>query len=171
MLWFLKKIPPDRIFPRSYMDFEQKYQKDPGMNRVKEEEKWRRNWLRGWNSCSLSQGGGLYKLVFGCLEWEAVIGCRDPQKKVSCHFISIFFWTKHFLTTPPPPGHGVQKVIRNFLRADGRTGGPIKGSTRGPRGPKKHVFMTWSHYLQYALCNVIVHHVPSNHNVNLLKKR
>ena len=35
MLWFLKKIPPDKIFPRSYMDFEQKYQKDPGMNRVK----------------------------------------------------------------------------------------------------------------------------------------
>ena len=34
MLWFLKKIPPDKIFPRSYMDFEQKYQKDPGMNRV-----------------------------------------------------------------------------------------------------------------------------------------
>ena len=30
------------------MDFEQKYQKDPGMNRVKEEEKWRRNWLRSW---------------------------------------------------------------------------------------------------------------------------
>ena len=30
MLWFLKKIPPDKIFPRSYMDFEQKYQKDPG---------------------------------------------------------------------------------------------------------------------------------------------
>ena len=30
-----KKIPPDRIFPRSYMDFEQKYQKYPGMNRVK----------------------------------------------------------------------------------------------------------------------------------------
>ena len=29
-----KKIPPDKIFPRSYMDFEQKYQKDPGMNRV-----------------------------------------------------------------------------------------------------------------------------------------
>ena len=27
------KIPPDKIFPRSYMDFE--YQKDPGMNRVK----------------------------------------------------------------------------------------------------------------------------------------
>ena len=23
------------MFPRSYMDFEQKYQKDPGMNRVK----------------------------------------------------------------------------------------------------------------------------------------
>ena len=36
MLWFLKKIPPDKIFPRSYMDFEQKYQKDPGMNRVNE---------------------------------------------------------------------------------------------------------------------------------------
>ena len=36
MLWFLKKIPQDKIFPRSYMDFEQKYQKDPGMNRVKE---------------------------------------------------------------------------------------------------------------------------------------
>ena len=35
MLWFLKKIPPDKFFPRSYMDFEQKYQKDPGMNRVK----------------------------------------------------------------------------------------------------------------------------------------
>ena len=35
MLWFLKKIPPDKIFSRSYMDFEQKYQKDPGMNRVK----------------------------------------------------------------------------------------------------------------------------------------
>ena len=34
MLWFLKKIPPDKIFPRSFMDFEQKYQKDPGMNRV-----------------------------------------------------------------------------------------------------------------------------------------
>ena len=34
MLWFLKKIPPDKIFPRRYMDFEQKYQKDPGMNRV-----------------------------------------------------------------------------------------------------------------------------------------
>ena len=34
MLWFLKKIPLDQIFPRSYMDFEQKYQKDPGMNRV-----------------------------------------------------------------------------------------------------------------------------------------
>ena len=31
-----KKIPPDKIFPRSYMDFEQKYQKDPGMNRVKD---------------------------------------------------------------------------------------------------------------------------------------
>ena len=31
-----KKIPPDKIFPRSYMDFEQKYQKDPGMNRVKQ---------------------------------------------------------------------------------------------------------------------------------------
>ena len=31
-----KKIPPDKISPRSYMDFEQKYQKDPGMNRVKE---------------------------------------------------------------------------------------------------------------------------------------
>ena len=30
-----KKIPPDKIFPRSFMDFEQKYQKDPGMNRVK----------------------------------------------------------------------------------------------------------------------------------------
>ena len=30
-----KKILPDKIFPRSYMDFEQKYQKDPGMNRVK----------------------------------------------------------------------------------------------------------------------------------------
>ena len=30
-----QKIPPDEIFPRSYMDFEQKYQKDPGMNRVK----------------------------------------------------------------------------------------------------------------------------------------
>ena len=30
-----KKNPPDKIFPRSYMDFEQKYQKDPGMNRVK----------------------------------------------------------------------------------------------------------------------------------------
>ena len=39
MLWFLKKIPPDRIFPRSYMDFEQKYQKDPGMNRVKGPQK------------------------------------------------------------------------------------------------------------------------------------
>ena len=26
-----KKIPPDKIFPRSYMDFEQKYQKDPGI--------------------------------------------------------------------------------------------------------------------------------------------
>ena len=38
MLWFLKKIPPDKIFPRSYMDFEQKYQKDPGMNRVKKVE-------------------------------------------------------------------------------------------------------------------------------------
>ena len=35
MLWFLKKIPPDKIFPRSYMDFEQKYQKDPSMSRVK----------------------------------------------------------------------------------------------------------------------------------------
>ena len=35
MLWFLKKIPPDKIVPRSYMDFEKKYQKDPGMNRVK----------------------------------------------------------------------------------------------------------------------------------------
>ena len=34
MLLFLKKIPPDKIFPRSYMDFEQKYQKDPGMSRV-----------------------------------------------------------------------------------------------------------------------------------------
>ena len=34
MLWFLKKNPPDKIFPRSYMDFEKKYQKDPGMNRV-----------------------------------------------------------------------------------------------------------------------------------------
>ena len=34
MLWFLKKNPPDKIFPGSYMDFEQKYQKDPGMNRV-----------------------------------------------------------------------------------------------------------------------------------------
>ena len=31
-----KKIPLDKIFPRSYMDFEQKYQKDPGMNRVKD---------------------------------------------------------------------------------------------------------------------------------------
>ena len=30
-----KKIPLDKIFPRSYMDFEQKYQKDPGVNRVK----------------------------------------------------------------------------------------------------------------------------------------
>ena len=38
MLWFLKKIPPDKIFPRSYMDFEQKYQKDPGMNRVKKDD-------------------------------------------------------------------------------------------------------------------------------------
>ena len=28
-------MTPDKIFPRSYMDFEQKYQKDPGMNRVK----------------------------------------------------------------------------------------------------------------------------------------
>ena len=36
MLWFLKKIPPDKIFPRSYMDFEQKYQKDPGMNKDKD---------------------------------------------------------------------------------------------------------------------------------------
>ena len=36
MLWFLKKIPPDKIFPRSYMDFEQKYQKDPGSYRVNE---------------------------------------------------------------------------------------------------------------------------------------
>ena len=36
MLWFLKKIPPDKIFPKSYMDFEQKYQKDPGMDRVNE---------------------------------------------------------------------------------------------------------------------------------------
>ena len=27
-----KKILPDKIFPRSYMDFEQKYQKDPSMN-------------------------------------------------------------------------------------------------------------------------------------------
>ena len=34
-----KKIPPDKIFPRSYMDFEQKYQKDPGMNRVKGPQK------------------------------------------------------------------------------------------------------------------------------------
>ena len=38
MLWFLKKIPPDKIFPRSYMDFEQKYQKDPGMNRVNKQQ-------------------------------------------------------------------------------------------------------------------------------------
>ena len=30
-----KKILPDKIFPRSYMDFEQKYQNDPSMNRVK----------------------------------------------------------------------------------------------------------------------------------------
>ena len=30
-----QKIPPDKIFPRRYMNFEQKYQKDPGMNRVK----------------------------------------------------------------------------------------------------------------------------------------
>ena len=36
MLWFLKKIPLDKIFPRGYMDFEQKYQKDHGMNRVKD---------------------------------------------------------------------------------------------------------------------------------------
>ena len=36
MLWFLKKITPDKIFPKSYMDFEQKYQKDPGMDRVNE---------------------------------------------------------------------------------------------------------------------------------------
>ena len=28
-------MPPDKIFHRSYMDFEQKYKKDPGMNRVK----------------------------------------------------------------------------------------------------------------------------------------
>ena len=30
-----QKNPTDKIFPRTYMDFEQKYQKDPGMNRVK----------------------------------------------------------------------------------------------------------------------------------------
>ena len=30
-------MPPDKIFPRSYMDFEQKYQKDPGMNRVNQD--------------------------------------------------------------------------------------------------------------------------------------
>ena len=35
MVLDLKEIPLDKIFPRSYMDFEQKYQKDPGMNRVK----------------------------------------------------------------------------------------------------------------------------------------
>ena len=34
-----KKIPPDKIFPRSYIDFELKYQKDPGMNRVKGPQK------------------------------------------------------------------------------------------------------------------------------------
>ena len=32
-----QKNPPHKIFPRSYMDFEQKYQKDPGMNRVKKD--------------------------------------------------------------------------------------------------------------------------------------
>ena len=29
-----QKNPTDKIFPRTYMDFEQKYQKDHGMNRV-----------------------------------------------------------------------------------------------------------------------------------------
>ena len=29
-----------------------------------------------------------------------------------------------------------KKEEKNFLRADGRMGGPTNGSTRGPRGPK-----------------------------------
>ena len=42
------KIPPDKIFPRSYMDFEQKYQKDflrvPG----KKEKKLKYNRGKRW---------------------------------------------------------------------------------------------------------------------------
>ena len=30
-----------------------------------------------------------------------------------------------------------KKEEKKFLHTDGREGGPIKGSTRGPRGPKK----------------------------------
>ena len=52
MLWFLKKNPPDKIFPRSYMDFEQKYQKDPGMNRVNATMG-----RPGWDSQQFFKGG------------------------------------------------------------------------------------------------------------------
>ena len=55
-----KKIPPDKIFPRSYMDFEQKYQKDPSMNRVKgpQKKKKRLKYNRGkrWEG---REGGGV----------------------------------------------------------------------------------------------------------------
>ena len=34
-----------------------------------------------------------------------------------------------------------EKEEKKFLRADGRAGGPTKGSTRGPRGPKKNALI------------------------------
>ena len=59
-----QKIPPDKIFPRRYMNFEQKYQKDPGMNRVKREK----SQLRSSNFC-VEDNGTLPKLLgYFCFE-------------------------------------------------------------------------------------------------------
>ena len=58
-----KKIPPDKIFPRSYMDFEQKYQKDPGMNRVKGPQKKKKRLKYNNLKCVdlEKSGGGMYR--------------------------------------------------------------------------------------------------------------
>ena len=86
-----KKIPPDKIFPRSYMDFEQKYQKDPGMNRVKgpQKKKKRLKYNRG-------------------KRWEGREGGRRP--KGQCDHVVMSNIPERGTTVPTPSSETTSEI-------------------------------------------------------------
>ena len=93
-----QKIPPDKIFPRSYMDFEKKkYQKDPGMNRVKVKRQF-------FLTPPLSQPN-----VFPVIKWF----CDLDAQVFSLRIMTLLFWQ---LASGPSPfsRHRLSPSLCNF---------------------------------------------------------